>query len=43
VLICLFAVLEVAGTIPYMYNFAKKNRLGQQLPDGTSFHLAGVK
>jgi hypothetical protein len=43
VLICLFAVLEVAGTIPYMYIFAKKNRPGQQLPDRTSFHLAGVK
>jgi hypothetical protein len=43
VLICIFAVLEVAGTIPYMYIFSRKRRPGQLLPDGTPFYLAGVK
>jgi hypothetical protein len=43
VLICLFAVLELAGTIPYMYIFIKRKRPGQQLPDGTPFYLAGIQ
>lgn len=42
VLICIFAVLEIIGTTPYMYIFAKKNRPGQTLPAGVPFYLAGL-